>query len=85
MTYLRPSNLTFQLLSNIYGKLGSSDYVTPETLLDIIQSIQRQRDSEAGQEDGVSRVSDGGQMSLSSLYSEQLDKEINLFSSLGSE
>ena len=85
MTYLRPSNLTFQLLSNIYGKLGSSDYVTPETLLDIIQSIQRQRDSEAGQEDAVSRVSDGGQMSLSSLYSEQLDKEINLFSSLGSE
>ena len=82
----------FQLLSNIYSQLGSCDYVTTETLLDIIQSIQKHRDAETTSEnlscndpDLGSIINDGSQMSMSSLYSEQIEKDINLFSSLGTE
>ena len=84
--------MKFQLLSNIYSQLGSCEYVTTETLLDIIQSIQKHRDTETTSEnlsciepDLGSIFNDGSQMSMSSLYSEQIEKDINLFSALGTQ
>ena len=64
--------------------------MTTETLLDIIQSIQKHRDTETTSDnlscmdpDLGSIMNDGSQMS--SLYSEQIEKDLNLFSCLGTE
>ena len=66
--------------------------MTTETLLDIIQSIQKHRDTETTSEnlscidpDLGSIINDGSQMSMSSLYSEQIEKDLNLFSALGTQ